>query len=499
LVIDGCLTLKRVQATPNQPAPQISLQILQHKDGVEQWSNPAGIDAAITRMFPDPIFVGAMENATEDVGKYATGTTIGKLIKEIIGPVAERNAGPVSEALAQVALRLSADGSEKDEALVDLDQRIGIELGRIFPGVVAKTHIQTPEFGDFLKSATIKIYDQKFHQGPGRDASSFGHGAQRSVQIALIKCLSEIKRQAGDLSRTTLLLIDEPELYLHPPAIEMVRASLSRLSKEGYQVVFTTHSANMISRQDAPNALLIRWASEEGTTCYARLVDAVKTAIEGAAHQSEVLFSLANSSKVLFSERVVLAEGKTEQCLIPDIFFHEFGCSLEEEDKLGLVSVGGANNIPNALSVLTAMGIPTKAVVDLDFAFGPALQQKLIEVNNPAVEGCISICRRMSDEGRIEIGNGGLPTRSQQLTAGQAFELLAQETDAVDHIRAIHQHLLGKGIWVWKLGTIETCLGLSAKTPAAHLRFLGQYPDPEFRAGLPHLEEFRAMLRWLRQ
>ncbi|MDV7144755.1 AAA family ATPase [Tropicimonas sp. TH_r6] len=500
LVVDGTITLRRTQTLPGASVSQIRLEILQVQDGEEQWvANPAGIDQAIGRMFPDPIFIGAMENATEDVGKFASGTTIGKLIKEIIGPVAERNADQVTDALAQVASRLSADGEEKDEALVDLDAQIQTELGRFFPGVVAKTHIQTPEFSDFLKSATIKIYDQQYDQGTGRDASSFGHGAQRSVQIALVKCLSEVRRQAvANEARTTLLLIDEPELYLHPQAIEVVRASLSRLSTEGYQVAFSTHSANMIARSDAPNALLIRRSQENGTTCFPRIADAVRGAIEDADHQAATLFALSNSTRVLFSEKVVLAEGKTEQTLLPDLFQHEAGCSFEE-DKLGLVSLGSSSDVPKALPVLAAMGIPTKAVVDLDFAFRPAIQNGLIADDHAAIQGCRSILNRLKADGRIDLAEDGFPKKSGEITAAKAFELMASETESRDHIDAIQEHFVQRGIWVWTDGTIETHLGLEAKTASAHSNFLSSFQNEAFRDSLPNYENVREMLNWLRQ
>jgi predicted ATP-dependent endonuclease of OLD family len=41
--------------------------------------------------------------------------------------------------------------------------------------------------------------------------------------MALVQYLAEIKRQNNQQISTTLLLIDEPELYLHPFAIEQVR------------------------------------------------------------------------------------------------------------------------------------------------------------------------------------------------------------------------------------------------------------------------------------
>lgn len=364
--------------------------------------------------------------------------------------------------------------------------------------MVAKTHIQTPEFEDILKSATIEIYDQQYDQKNGRDASSFGHGAQRSVQIALIKCLSEIKRQAaGNEARTTLLLIDEPELYLHPQAIEVVRASLRRLAGEGYQVAFSTHSANMIARGDAPNALLVRRTAEDGTTCFPRLADAVRTAIDDAAHQSEALFALSNSTKVLFSEKVVLAEGKTEQTLLPDIFAREVGCSLEE-DKLGLVTIGGSGDVPKAATVLSAMGIPTKAVVDLDFAFRPAIQSGLIAADNAAIVACKAILERLRDEGKISIAEDGFPKKQGELSAAKSFEIMAQEADAKPHIDAIHNHLVEAGIWCWKLGTVESHLGLTAKTPAAHLAFLNSFGEAAFREALPGYDDVQGMIAWLR-
>ncbi len=275
----------------------------------------------------------------------------------------------MTAALADIAKKLTADSREKDENLAALDAQIQTELTKIFPGVSAKIHIPTPEFSDFLKGATIKIFEDNYHNPDGRDAASFGHGAQRAVQIALIKCLSQIKRaDAVSNDRTTLLLIDEPELYLHPQAIELVRASLSSLSADGYQVIFSTHSPNMIARQDAHNTLLLRRTVEAGTKANQRIKDAVVDAIAVADHQSETLFTLTNSAKVLFSEKIVIAEGKTERAILPDVFKHAIGITMDE-DKLGLVALGGSGNIPNAMKVLAAMGIPAKAIVDLDFAF----------------------------------------------------------------------------------------------------------------------------------
>jgi putative ATP-dependent endonuclease of OLD family len=500
IVRDGRFTLKRTQLKPAAKATDIRLEVQKTDElGNISWEvNPTGIDAALLQLFPDPIFIGAMENATEDVGKFGAGTTIGKLIKEMIDPVVETNTELVSEALAEITKKLSAKSEEKDENLVELDMQIQSELSAVFPGVSAKIHIPTPQFTDFLKGATIKLFEDEYAHPEGRDASSFGHGAQRSVQIALIKCLAQIRRsKSAAKGRTTLLLIDEPELYLHPQAIETVRLSLTRLATEGYQVIFSTHSANMIARHDAHNALLIRKNNAVGTRAYPRIKDAVQSAIESADYQSETLFALTNSAQVLFNEKVILAEGKTEKAIVPELFHQETGSTLTEA-KLGLVDLGGSPNVPNAMKVLRAMGVPTKAIVDLDFAFHIAPREGLLQEDHPSLTECKKIIRSLSDAGHFSLDARGLPTSADGVTAAKAFEILSNKPDAIPHLKNIHDLLLAEGIWCWPKGTIESHLGLANKKSPEHLRFLKNLGDEAFQFALPDYKAAVETANWLK-
>ncbi|WP_372990261.1 ATP-dependent endonuclease [Sulfitobacter sp.] len=498
LIVNGCIRIRRTQAAPGQSASSIRLEVLQRENNDEIWvANPTGIDAAIAALFPDPIFIGAMENATEDVGKFGSSTTIGKLLKEIMGPVIERYSPTVAIALQDIGQKLSSNAVDKDETLLDLDERIQGELSKLFPGVSARTHIPLPEFSDFMKAATIRIFEDGYEDLIGRDASSFGHGAQRSIQIALVKCLADVRKAAGgNAGRTTLLLIDEPELYLHPQAVEVVRAALSRLSGDGYQVLITTHSANMISCSDAPNALLVRRTAADGTKCYTRIKDAVTEAIASAEHQSETLFALSNSSKILFSERVGIVEGKTERTLLPTIFQDECGLT-PDEDKIGLVDIGGTPNIPDAMKVLNAMGVPTKAIVDLDFAFRIAPIKGLINPNHVDIIACKAVLVELRDAGDIGLDGEGLPRSHNGAPATAAFELLANNTTAIPCIERLHEELKACGIWLWSKGAVEAHLGI-AKTNAARRTFLQEFSNPAYKAAMPDYDTVRDAIAWLR-
>ena len=498
LVIDEKLYLRRTQNLLDTNANDKKLKILIKTDNSEEWGNPAGIDNAITHLFPEPIFIGAMENAAEDVKKFGTGTTIGKLIKEIIEPIAEEHSEGVRLALAEISEKLSADSPQRDNRLRDVDAGIRTELTSLFPGVSVKIHIPVSEFSDFLKGATIKISEDEYDRPNGQDPSSFGHGTQRTVQIALIKYLAKIKRDNAQTARTTLILIDEPELYLHPQAIELVRSSLKKLTGESYQVIFTTHSANMIAKTDAEKTLLIRRDSATGTKAYPRIKD-VKEVIAGATNQAETLFELNNSTNILFSEKVVLAEGKTERTLLPAIYEYELNKTLPE-DKIGLVALNGSGNVPNAMKILQAMGMPVKAVVDLDFAFKVAVRAELIDATDENIEGCKRISECMARENRINIDDGTrLPKKREEdgMSTAKAFALMAQEDDAKPYIQELHERLLGKNIWLWKCGTIETYLGIASKNSTEYNNFINNLGNDVFMNTLPNYQEVKDMLDWL--
>lgn len=62
------IKIKRVQNSPDATAKDIKLYIW-HPVKISWDINPTGIDNAISKLFPEPIRIGAMENAAEDSSK----------------------------------------------------------------------------------------------------------------------------------------------------------------------------------------------------------------------------------------------------------------------------------------------------------------------------------------------------------------------------------------------------------------------------------------------
>src|SRR5664279_46201 len=80
------LYIKRVQGQPNTGVAGVFLLVRDPSNvgNPNEWRNaPTGLPQALEVLFPEPIHIGAMENAEEDVSKNKNTTTIGKLLSLI--------------------------------------------------------------------------------------------------------------------------------------------------------------------------------------------------------------------------------------------------------------------------------------------------------------------------------------------------------------------------------------------------------------------------------
>jgi len=465
------ISIKRIQQQPNVAVAQIRLLVKDPANigTANEWrANPTGLDQALQALFPEPIQIGAMENAEEDVSKSKNTTTIGKLLAEIIGPIQTSYSTQVQTALNGIKDLLDADGTLRASELNAFDTAVNSKVESFFPGVNIKVHVPTPELKEVFSKGTIKVFE---NLNPlGRDVSALGHGAQRSIQMALVRHLADIKRDSGEQTSNTVLLIEEPELYLHPQAIEVLRDALKTISTQGYQIIFSTHSPFMITSKDVENTLLIRKNDTQGTHKRNSLKAAIPTVVTEAPSQLELIFSLSHSSNILFSERVILAEGTTENRLLPSIIQKVTSKTIGLH-KTALVSMGGSGSTKKAMKVLQAMDIPTKAIVDLDYALLSGEKEGFLTTGDTDVAAIKSHLASIAPTHSIAL-NAGWPTnKSSSMSAADAFRLLAKETAIQSNIDSLKAKMKTAGIYVWVKGTIEDHLGGISKNETGWANF----------------------------
>jgi hypothetical protein len=492
------LYIKRTQPQPNVAVAQIRLLVKDpaNMGTANEWrANPTGLDQAIQVLFPDPINIGAMEDSGEDVSKSKNTSTIGKLLSEIIGPIQVNYSTQIQTALNGIRDLLDADGTSRATELNDFDSAVSGKVECFFPGVNIKVHVPTPELKEIFSKGTIKVFEDL--NPDGRDVSALGHGAQRSIQMALIRHLADIKRESGEHTSNTILLIDEPELYLHPQAIEVLRDALKTLSSEGYQVIFSTHSPFMITSKDVENTLLIRKNNTQGT----HKRNSLKTAIArvAAAHPSQlaIIFSLSNSSNILFAERVILAEGKTESRLLPKIIHKVTGRTLGLH-KTALVSIDGCGSTRKTIEVLTAMAIPTKAIVDLDYALKEGENQGFLTAGDTDVAAIRNHLASIALTHSINLNNGWPTKAGSALTASEAFELLASETAIQTNLISLKTKMEASGVYIWAKGAIENHLGGIPKNETGWANFNSRLETEDLDVVLPtDHTEIAAFASWI--
>ncbi|WP_411845730.1 AAA family ATPase [Roseibacillus persicicus] len=463
----------------------------------EAWrNNPTGLDGAIKAIFPAPIRVQAMEKANDDVGKSSKTNTIGRLIAAITEEVKRAHEEEFQEALMTIRNRLAADGNNRAEELQSLDTKTSAQLADLFPGLSLKIDLAPPDIPDLFKSGTVQVIES---EGPGsvRSFDSVGHGAQRCIQMALIRHLAS-RTASGDNPRTTLLLIDEPELFLHPQGIEQVRLALKKLSQNGYQVVFSTHSPAMITRDSAPVTVIVRKSgSPLSTAARNPLREAATTAIEDAPHQSRMIFELGRASEVFFSDKVLLGEGKTEGRLLPVAYEALRGKSLKG-DRLGLVPVDSSNNLIPAKKILTEMQIDSVALADLDFAFKVAPRQGILPASDADLVAARPVLLRLSTlvNTDFQLESDGLPKKGGTLKPADAWAAFAADNEGRQIAERLHQKLLAHGIWLWKVGTIEDALGGVGKGEDAIQALELSLPMKAPASIRDDLPEITALLDW---
>jgi len=490
------LSIKRIQETPGQTVAQIKLMVLDPNDGITWQNNPAGIDNAIKDLFPEPIHIGAMENSEEDISRSSTTSTIGKLLAEIIGPIEVQYGQQVNTALEGLKQILDAEGIHRAPELITFDQEINEKLDAFFPDITVKVHIPTPELKEVFKKGTIKVYENLLPNP--KDVSSLGHGAQRSIQMTLIRHLADLKLIAQQNRTTTLLLIDEPELYLHPQAIEILRKSLNILSTQGYQVIFSTHSPFMITQKDVGNTVLVRKNDLLGTFKRTTLKSAIPTVEQTAQHQLTLMYSLSNSSNILFSEKVILVEGKTENKLLPLIIEKVTGKTILHH-KTALVKLDGSSNIKKSIQVLSTMDLPTKSIADLDFALKNGISEGYLQAGDIDITACLTEIGNIALANNIFIGTDGWPTKSgTSISAAEAFAILAQSPNVTQNIENIFTKMQVQNIWVWKFGTIENHLNLTGKNEMVWANFTNTLEQTTLQNMLPyHYQEIENCINWL--
>ena len=183
-------------------------------------------------------------------------------------------------------------------------------------------------------------------------------------------------------SGSIVLGIEEPEINLHPQAQKRFIMSLrNQMHKNETQAIFTTHSTVLVDELDHDDIILVRRVKDESRGFYSNISQLgidfwSRNNIEEFKHYQYFRY---RNSEFFFSEFVVVAESKNDCQVFEKLVTPSIG---EKAADISYLNAEGVESIKYPYFLLKELQIPFVIVVDRDFFFPYAVDNKLEESRN---------------------------------------------------------------------------------------------------------------------
>ncbi len=187
-----------------------------------------------------------------------------------------------------------------------------------------------------------------------------GTGTQSTIIIAILEIALKYKT-----TKSKILCIEEPELYIHPQGIRFLSQLLDKIIREtDCQIIVSTHSPILISGLD-PRSIIRIEKDFAGSRTFQLPYDFVD-------ENNKIKRTLnSENAEMFFSTKVILVEGETEKIMFPELSKNielETGKELNYyKNNYSVCSVGGKENIWTYMKILNNFNIQVRAIVDDDF------------------------------------------------------------------------------------------------------------------------------------
>jgi hypothetical protein len=252
-----------------------------------------------------------------------------------------------------------------------------------------------------------------------------------------------------------LILVDEPEAFLHPTLSRRLGANLARIARERNARLFAaTHSSEFLlgCLEEVPETTVLRLDYRSGVAASHSLA-----AEEVANLSRDPLLRSANALRALFARSAVVCEADADRA-----FYEEINRRLlETGGRNGALDCAflNAQNWQTTVRIagpLRAAGVPAAVVLDLDtlavddcwpdiVAMGrpaPAERDRLLAAR-AAARDAINACGRDASNAPLRVKAGGMAALSE--------DQRVSVQDAVDE-------LAGIGVFIVEVGELERWL-----------------------------------------
>lgn len=256
------------------------------------------------------------------------------------------------------------------------DERLMSKISRLFRRAFGKElmfdfrggsrmpiHVGDLPVGDCMVDRVGDSYVHAVRQNPLLDKQGDGMKSYAGILFEAV------------VANRDVTLIDEPEAFLHPPQMRRLGETLS--SEVNGQLIVATHSSDIMRgflEGTQGNVRILRIRREENVNIVS---EASPDVIKELWEKPELRYS--NAREGVFHEQTIICEDDSDCRLINSIADHLSSGAEPQWQDTAYVPTGGKYGIPKVAEVLRKIGVPVKAVFDIDFLSERELVKTTVE------------------------------------------------------------------------------------------------------------------------
>jgi AAA domain, putative AbiEii toxin, Type IV TA system len=178
-------------------------------------------------------------------------------------------------------------------------------------------------------------------------------------------------------SQFPIVLVDEPEAFLHPPQARMLGRRLASEPQEGTQVVVATHDVHILQGLlDAPDrevtvARIVRTGDVN------RLSVLSPDDLRGLWQDPLLKYSAVLEG--LFHRGVVVSESDSDSRFYAAVLDEAGGDEIRRPHDLHFTQAGGKQRLHTVIAALRAVDVPVAAIADFDALREQSDLEKIVE------------------------------------------------------------------------------------------------------------------------
>lgn len=316
-----------------------------------------GIDTLFTSVIPKPIEIGAIE-------------TIESLEKEINKILKDENLKNLKENHTELYNEINGKISDIQDELLSSENisqyntKINESFSKLFPDLEIKINSkQNTEFDlSKLLEKNHSIDVKNTNSSHQFNMENNGTGIIRQI---LFNFLKTIKSKEGNERKNYIILYEEPELYLHPKVIRLLREELYEIVKESpFQILCATHSPQMIDISKQHTSLVRITKNDKLETETNQVGSSLFLNDENKDFVQMINRFDPNICEVFYADEVIIVEGDTEAIVCREILRKYF-----PQEDIFVLNSGSKNNIPFFQDVLNHFKISQHIIFDSDTRF----------------------------------------------------------------------------------------------------------------------------------